>query len=123
MPAIVLDPPNPVLFNPLLACTGNWTDKQKRAAVAALGIGDVDFNGQVLTPECTILPDVKREGTCVLFGSFHKRGHNRSRQNSEIYLQPELDYPRISGRKNSPKCGGLATDVWWTEVRTIERIE
>src|SRR5439155_24166983 len=87
-----------------------------------LGVGDGDVNGQVLTPEYTTLPDVKREGTCVLFVSFHKGGHTEV-ANSEIYLQSELDDPRISGRKNSAECGGLATDVRRTEVRTIECIE
>ena len=48
---MVLGPANPALFNPLLACTGDWTDKQERAAIAAFGIGHGDFNGQVLTAE------------------------------------------------------------------------
>src|SRR5262245_28455644 len=113
---------DPAFLDPLLSCAGDWSYQQKCASIAAFGVGDDDFNTQVLTPEQTALPDVERKRTGILFGGLNKLSCPQIVQ-LEIQLQPKLDYPRVSGRKDSPKCGSLATDVRRTEVGVVECIE
>src|SRR6266850_5611839 len=118
----IRDSANAALLDPLLTGSGQRPDQQERPSITTLCVRNCDLNREILAPQSASFSDVKREETCVLFGSFHRRVHPEV-TNSEIYLQRELDDPPISGRKNSPECGGLTTDVWRTEVRTIECIE
>lgn len=60
---------DPALLDPLLSLAGDRTDEQQGAAIAALGVGDRDLDGEALAPKGACLSDVQGQRACVVLGS------------------------------------------------------